>query len=79
MAANEALANKSDLELIQLTLADQENFLYLVNRYQSKLLRFIQRISGLSTDDAQDLLQEDQKLLMWYDQAQTRASDESLF
>lgn len=27
----------------------------------------------------QALLQEDQKLLMWYDQAQTRASDESLF
>ena len=27
----------------------------------------------------QDLLQEDQKLLMWYDQAQTRASDENLF
>ena len=27
----------------------------------------------------QDLLQEDQKLLMWYDQAQTRSSDESLF
>tara|TARA_R110002072_G_scaffold135053_2_gene276195 strand:- start:8042 stop:10855 length:2814 start_codon:yes stop_codon:yes gene_type:complete len=27
----------------------------------------------------QSLLQEDQKLLMWYDQAQTRASDESLF
>jgi DNA modification methylase len=27
----------------------------------------------------QDLLQEDQKLLMWYDQAQTRSSDDSLF
>lgn len=27
----------------------------------------------------QALLQEDQKLLMWYDQAQTRASDENLF
>jgi len=27
----------------------------------------------------QALLQEDQKLLMWYDQAQTRASDDSLF
>jgi hypothetical protein len=27
----------------------------------------------------QNLLQEDQKLLMWYDQAQTRHSDESLF
>ena len=27
----------------------------------------------------QNLLQEDQKLLMWYDQAQTRHSDKSLF
>lgn len=58
MVGNEALASKNDLELVQLTLADQENFLYLVNRYEPKLLRFIQRISGLSTDDAQDLLQE---------------------
>ena len=27
----------------------------------------------------EDLLQEDQKLLMWYDQAQTRYSDSNLF
>lgn len=51
-------ANLSDEDLVKLTLLDQENFLYLVNRYEKKLLRFIQRISGLSTDDAQDLLQE---------------------
>ena len=58
MAVNQALDDKSDLELVQLTLSNQENFLYLVNRYEKKLLRFIQRISGLDNDDAQDLLQE---------------------
>jgi len=55
---NQDLADKSDIELVQLTLADQENFLYLVNRYESKLLKFIYRISGLSFEDSQDLLQE---------------------
>lgn len=58
MALKQDLAEKSDLELVKLTLIDQENFLYLVNRYEKKLLRFIQRISGLGLDDAQDLLQE---------------------
>lgn len=58
MVESLAIADKSDLELVRLTLADQENFLYLVNRYEKNLLRFIQRISGLSLDDAQDLLQE---------------------
>lgn len=58
MVVSQVLADISDTELVQLTLSDQENFLYLVNRYETKLLRFIQRISGLSLDDAQDLLQE---------------------
>ncbi len=58
MVGNQDLADKSDIELVQLTLADQENFLYLVNRYESKLLKFIYRISGLSFEDSQDLLQE---------------------
>ncbi|MFA6253031.1 MAG: RNA polymerase sigma factor [Patescibacteria group bacterium] len=58
MVLNDDLADKSDLELVNLTLLDQENFLYLMNRYEKKLLRFIQRISGLNHDDAQDLLQE---------------------
>lgn len=58
MAGNQDLSDKSDIELVQLTLVDQENFLYLVNRYESRLLKFIQRISGLSFEDSQDLLQE---------------------
>lgn len=58
MVVNEDLAVQSDLDLVKLTLENQENFLYLVQRYEKKLLRFIQRISGLNIDDAQDLLQE---------------------
>lgn len=58
MVINQDLAETSDSELVKMTLLDQDNFLYLVNRYEKKLLRFIQRISGLSLDDAQDLLQE---------------------
>lgn len=58
MCARPVLTDISDLELVKLTLVDQENFLHLVNRYQTKLLKFIQRISGLSLEDAQDLLQE---------------------
>ncbi len=58
MVVNEELAAQSDLDLVKLTLENQENFLYLVQRYEKKLLRFIRRISGLNSDDAQDLLQE---------------------
>ncbi len=58
MVSNHALADKTDIELVRLTLTNQENFLYLVNRYDKKLLKFIQRISGLRLEDAEDLLQE---------------------
>lgn len=58
MVTNEDVANLSDEDLVRLTLTDQENFLYLVNRYEKKLFRFIQRTSGLSVEDAQDLLQD---------------------
>ena len=49
---------KSDLELVQLTLKNQDIFLYLIKRYEAKLLRYIQRISNVSSEDAEDLLQE---------------------
>jgi len=51
-------ANLSDAELVKLTLKDSENFLYLMQRYEAKLLRYIRRISNLNEDDAQDILQE---------------------
>ena len=47
--------DKTDEELVILTLKDKENFVYLIRRYEDKLLRYIKRISG--ADDAEDILQ----------------------
>ncbi|MDX9893687.1 MAG: RNA polymerase sigma factor [Patescibacteria group bacterium] len=58
MAANQNLNEQSDQELVHLTLENQDNFLYIVNRYEKKLLSFILRISNVNYQDAQDLLQE---------------------
>jgi RNA polymerase sigma-70 factor (ECF subfamily) len=58
MAENSDLLEKSDQELVQLTLKEQDNFLYIVNRYEKKLLHFILRISNVSVEEAKDLLQE---------------------
>ena len=52
------LAAKKDEELVNLTLKDQEVFAYLIERYESKLLRYIIRISGVSWEEAEDILQE---------------------
>ena len=58
MVENPDSANKNDSELVKLTLENQDNFLYLVNRYEQKLLYFIRRISNVSIDEAKDLLQD---------------------
>lgn len=50
--------DKSDEELVALVLQNQEYFSYIVNRYQTKLLRYIIRISNLDKEDAEDVLQE---------------------
>ena len=49
---------KSDEELVNLTLSDQDWFLCLVQRYEGKLARYIRRISGLNQHDIEDVLQE---------------------
>jgi len=58
MVESPEFGQKTDSELAKLTLENQDNFLYIVNRYEAKLLRFIRRISNVSLDEAQDLLQE---------------------
>jgi len=58
MLENPGFASKNDNELVKLTLENQDNFLHIVNRYEQKLLKFIIRISGVSFDEAQDILQE---------------------
>jgi len=48
----------SDEELVHLTLKDQDNFAYLINRYQDKLFNYIRRITNVRDEDVQDLLQD---------------------
>ena len=50
--------SKTDSELVSLTLVDQEVFLYLMERYEESLLRYIRRFSGVSKENAEDILQE---------------------
>ena len=50
--------NLSDEEIVNLTLKNQDNFTYLINRYQDKLFNYIRRITNIRDEDAQDLLQD---------------------
>lgn len=50
--------SKTDEELVKMALESQDCFLYLMERYQKKLLSYIIRISGFSREDAEDILQE---------------------
>ena len=48
----------TDQQLLDLTLKSQDNFLYLMQRYETKLLRYIKRLSNISHEEAEDILQE---------------------
>ena len=49
---------KTDEELVALTLKNQDFFVCIVERYEPKLMRYIRRISAATQEDAEDLLQE---------------------
>ncbi len=50
-------ANKTDEEIVPLVLENQNDFSYLVHRYQDKLSRYIHRLSNLSQEEIEDMLQ----------------------
>jgi len=58
MSDREDFNNKSDEELIKLTFKNQENFLFIIQRYKIKLNSYIMRITNISQDEAEDILQE---------------------
>jgi RNA polymerase sigma-70 factor (ECF subfamily) len=58
MPSNFFNSSKTDEELVALTLKDKENYRYLMERYEKKLMRYIMRISGIKREDAEDVLQE---------------------
>ncbi len=54
----EKCENKTDEELVELALENQDFYECLVERYEEKLARYIRRISASSKEDVEDLLQE---------------------
>jgi RNA polymerase sigma-70 factor (ECF subfamily) len=48
----------TDEELVIRSLENQENFLYLIQRYKLKIFNFIKRITNVPDEDAEDLLQD---------------------
>lgn len=51
-------AEKTDEQLVALTLKDENFYAILVERYEEKLTRYILRISGGSKEDVEDTLQD---------------------
>ncbi len=58
MPENRDYSQKSDEELAVLALGDPGLFSHLIERYQEKLARYIRRISGVSIQETEDLLQD---------------------
>ena len=50
--------NKSDLELVQLSLENKENFYYLIKRYEHKIFCYISRLTNVSQEESEDILQD---------------------
>ncbi|MFA6306348.1 MAG: RNA polymerase sigma factor [Patescibacteria group bacterium] len=58
MINNEQAQKLSDEEIARLSLENRDYFLLIINRYKEKLLRYVRRLSNISSEDADDLLQE---------------------
>ena len=50
--------NKTDEQIVVLTLKNQDYYLCLMKRYEGKLLNYILKISNISKEDGEDILQE---------------------
>lgn len=55
---SDSFDGKTDIELVHATLANPEQFLHLMNRYEQKLLRYIHRITAVSKEEGEDVLQD---------------------
>ncbi|NCD00827.1 sigma-70 family RNA polymerase sigma factor [bacterium] len=48
---------KTDQDLVLMALENKDNFLYIVNKYQEALKRYIRRLSNFNNQDVEDVLQ----------------------
>lgn len=58
MINQELCLEKTDNELVRLSLKDEGYFYCIIVRYEEPLLRYIRRISYSTKEDAEDILQE---------------------
>lgn len=58
MINDKNLQEKSDEDLVKLALENRDDFLYLVNRYKNKLYGYIRKITNISAEDGEDILQD---------------------
>lgn len=54
----EDLKEKTDSQLVALAFKKQDYFGLLVNRYEKKLNKYVQRLTGLDSESIEDILQE---------------------
>ncbi len=52
------MEQKTDKELVKLSLSNKDAFLPLMRRYEERLFRYILRISNFSHEEVEDILQE---------------------
>tara|TARA_Y100000310_G_scaffold323497_2_gene383894 strand:+ start:291 stop:878 length:588 start_codon:yes stop_codon:yes gene_type:complete len=53
----EDVVEKTDEQIVVLTLSDKEYFKIIIDRYEKKLRRYIYRLAKVSYEDVEDLLQ----------------------
>ena len=58
MVISSECINKTDEQIVVLTLKNQDYYLCLMKRYETKLLNYILKISNINREDAEDILQE---------------------
>ena len=58
MISSQICTNKTDTELVALTLENGDNYYCLMHRYEEKLLRYIRHLADLPLPDCQDILQD---------------------
>ena len=58
MVISSECINKTDEQIVALTLNNQDYYLCLMKRYEAKLLNYILKISNTNKEDAEDILQE---------------------
>lgn len=50
--------NYTDIELVRLSIEDNQNFSLIIDKYEQKLFRYIMRLGDFHIEEAEDILQE---------------------